>query len=437
MPLRASRAANGLVPNAIFQASLALLLLGMSLVLITIGTRSDGAALSTAQAVVIGGALFSVLVLTMWGTRREVAGSRLIAIVIALITVSGLPGTVSGGQIEYTGVMFFCLLAVRNYICFWGIPNSLPALPGRAQRSVMTWTLAATTAIAIGSLLAARRTGLSLASSDRLTGENHGWLNANTTGVYCAFGILICLLATFLPVWIRLAIAAVSMYCLLLSQSRTAIVALLLATITVMMLSMRRKYLPVLIVVMTVLILTGIAEPIVERAANYPAISATIQRLSGAEANVTATNRIDVLETGVEMWESSPAFGVGYGKNETHFENGLLSIACESGAFGLLAYLFFLGLVLARAWTLTRSDEEDAKELGKWLLAISVFFLVHGMGERTHAFQISSPASNCLALLSSFAFRVSARKRVARRATHFMSRIVRPRRWIQVAGESA
>jgi O-antigen ligase len=386
----------------------------MAVILTTLGVGGSGQPYSTAQATIIGCTFIFVLVLAVWGTRRGSAPRRLFGFLVVLVTLSGLPGLASSGQIEYSGMIFFTLLAVRNYICFWGIPASVPASHGRAQRAVLIWTLAATTVVAVGSLLTAQRLGVSLGSSIRLTGENHGWLNANTTGVYCAFGILICLIVDFFPAWIRLSIGILSAYCLILSQSRTAIVALLLAAITFMMLSIRRKQLPILLALSMVLIMTGAAEPIFEQAQSTPAVSAVIDRFTGARFNVDKTNRMETIEKGIALWESEPVFGVGYGRDDTHFENAFLSIACESGALGLSFYLMCLGLVLKRAWALAYSNGEDARQLGKWLIAISVFILVHGLGERSHAFQIASPVSNCFALLSALAFRVACRSTTPR-----------------------
>lgn len=399
----------GFLPIAFFNASLGILQLGQVVILIQFERSADQNANPWQAAVILAAFLFSVLLMS-WGLRPYTVQGLPFQGFIILITISGLLGMASSGMFEYAGLLFFAILVLRNYICFWGIPGSLPATRGLAQRTVLTWTLIATTYVAVGSVQASFREGLSLESVNRL-GASATWLNPNTTGLYCAFGALICLIAGFLPGWIRLAVGALSLYCLLLSQSRTAIIALVAASATSLALTRQRRRLVIVIAALIICTGIGVSDSLVEATMSYPIVSATIARFTAAQEDTRKTARLEVLQNGLTLWESAPALGVGYGRSDTHFENGYLSIACESGALGLMVYLLFLGMLIRRARILANGYGPEATELGRWIIAIVVFLSVHAMGERSHLFQLASPVSSCGALLASLAFRVADPKR--------------------------
>jgi len=152
-------------------------------------------------------------------------------------------------------------------------------------------------------------------------------------------------------------------------------------------------------------VVMGLGNRALQFAVAIPTVASTLDRFEGDQASVLISGRMDVLRTGLDIWASSPLVGIGYGTSDTRFENGYLSMACESGSLGLLAYLFYLVLVLFQSRVLMASRDPDANDLGRWLACITIFAIVHGFGERTHAFQIATMVSACWVLLTALAFR--------------------------------
>ena len=401
----ASQAGSGALSKALFHGALALLQVGVALVLMTFGPGKDIRRLAFAHGLVICGSFLFSAVLTLCGSRSYPVGTELFRLLVVFITFSGLLGLTLNGDSLYDGILFFILLALRNYTCFWGLTGTEAYSPAQIQRAILTWTMIATTCIAIGSLLAFRSGGISLGSTTRINGDKIGWLNENTVGLYCAFGLLLCVLARYLPAWIRIAVAALSAYCLLLSQSRTAIIALLAGVVTALVLSKYRRRMLVALSALALFVVMGLGNRALQFAVAIPTVASTLDRFEGDQASVLISGRMDVLRTGLDIWASSPLVGIGYGTSDTRFENGYLSMACESGSLGLLAYLFYLVLVLFQSRVLMASRDPDANDLGRWLACITIFAIVHGFGERTHAFQIATMVSACWVLLTALAFR--------------------------------
>jgi O-antigen ligase len=138
----------------------------------------------------------------------------------------------------------------------------------------------------------------------------------------------------------------------------------------------------------------------IESLESIPALGAIVQRFQQQPGTNGDQARLDIVAGGLETWSRSPAFGLGYEAPDSRFENGYLSLACETGTIGLLLYLIFVALVGIRIQAFLRTREgSDTREVGGYLLCVTVFILVHGMGERTHGFQIGTVMSNTWALL--------------------------------------
>jgi O-antigen ligase len=302
---------------------------------------------------------------------------------------------------------FAILLAIRTYLVFWGLPTSRSFLFGSFERIVLSWALVATTLFAIGSLMVARAAGITLGSSARLSGEAIGqWTNANVTGLYCAFGVLICIIARFIPMWIRLTAGGLAFYCLLLSQSRTAIVTIIVSGICGLFVGRKWNWKVAVLAVCALLLALSLVnvDESVDSLQSNPAIASITQRFLQPPGRNGEHARLDVIASGVEAWSRSPLFGSGYEAPDTRFENGYLSLACETGAIGLLLYLVFVGLLSMQIIRMLKTPAgSDTRELGGYLLCVTVFVLVHGIGERTHGFQIGSLVSNVWALLAASA----------------------------------
>jgi O-antigen ligase len=385
----------------LLHSSLCLLFVGMPFVVAS-SANQEGSGSTSIMAAILGAV--TVLALALHTLSPPVGGiSGIFAILIVLETLAGLPGLIfpGSGDSQMTGFAFIALLAARNYVCFWGLPAARPLLQISFDRFVLSWALAATTLFAIATLWVARTAGLSLGSSERMTGERLGWVNANTIGVYCAFGLLICIIARFMPIWVRLAAGGLALYCLLLSQSRSAIITIILSGSCGFLVARKWNAKAIVLAMSALFLISALVDnsESFESIQSNPYLSAIVQRFQNSSGK--ESTRLEVISNGFDVWKNSPVFGLGYEAPDTRFENGYLSLACETGAIGLLLYLSFVALASIRSLGMLQVRAgSEAHELGGYLLCVTVFILVHGIGERTHGFQIGAIPSNVWALLA-------------------------------------
>lgn len=325
-------------------------------------------------------------------------------LLIAVATLAGLPGVLIHAPGEpASGLLFFAALAVRNYVCLVAYPRTERVWKYPASRAVITWLLCASAIVMLGGLRFAWVSNVSVDSTARLTGEGNNWLNANTTAVYTASGVIAAVAGRFLRWWLRLGVCAAGLYVLLLTQSRTAMLAVAAAWLTngaVLMYQhrMRRLWIPTLACALCALALPMAIEP-VSRAGQ---VEALMQRSQGRSA---LSGRAELIESALERIKESPVLGYGFMSGESRFENGYLSWTLETGLLGLAAYLALVGLVAARALRLLKRWHEPAsQDLARYSLVLTAFVLAHAMGERTHAFQIAFTASNAWAVLAGLVF---------------------------------
>lgn len=390
----------------LLHSSLCVLFFGM-LVALTIGSNTDSGAIKF-MPVVLG----LVMALSL-GSHSLNPASRGLPGIFTLLIISeifaGLPGLIywQFGKDLLMGLSFAFLLAIRSYIVFWSLPLLRSFFHGFFERIVLSWALAATTLFALCSIMVAKAAGISLGSSSRLSRQFVGqWTNANTTGLYCAFGILICIMARFIPLWIRLLVSGICLYSLLLSQSRTAIITLIVSGACALIVTHKWNWKLTLLTISGLLLATSLVDlnESFDFIQSNPALAPIMQRFMRQPGKNGDNQRLDVLKSGLETWARSPLVGIGYEAPDSRFENGYISLACETGVFGLLVYLFIIFLLCIHLQQMLQSPtESDTYKLGGYLLCTTVFVLVHGLGERTHGFQIGSLVSNVWALLAASA----------------------------------
>lgn len=415
-PISARRATKGFAAAFPLQSTLGVLLLGMVMALLIPATNSSfSEASGPAMAVVLS----ACAAMTVFGLRGK-SGLQLptaVWLIIVCITLAGIPGMAfDPAGAKDRGLPFLILLMVRTYVCFFAIPLSLAAKSSLLERSLCKWALAITALISVGTILVAGRAGISLQSASRLAGKDNGWINMNSVALFCAFGLLICVMATFIPRLFRLVIGVPALYCLTISQSRTAIVALTISVAVYYMISFRRrKAVSIAIVAVALLLMVLFFSNVASIVRSIPQLNAIADRFGG-QLERGDDMRSGVIQHGLEVWSQAPILGHGFNADDSHFENGFLSIACESGAIGLLLYLGFVGLGLNQIMRLMSTPEGTRSyTIGTYLLCITIFLLLHSIGERTHAFQIASPVSNIWAMLIALGYVVPLSGRIAAR----------------------
>jgi O-antigen ligase len=383
--------------------ALGILIVGMVGALL-LSTANGSFSLQAALALVLGATAAVALLLAVQGMSEHRLPGPIWAMLVC-ITLSGVPGmTLNPNEAFDKNLPFLLLLVVRNAVCFFAIPLSLAAQRSRLEDSLCKWALAAAAIVAVTTLWVTDRAALSLQSTTRLSGTATGWLNGNTTAACCAYGLLVCAMAKFIPRQIRLFLALPMLLCLLLTQSRTAMAALAISLGTLFVISYRRRTAVAVAIVSMALVLTVFFWQNVASLSAIPVLNSIVNRLQGP-TGYGDDMRAAVIQNGLDTWSQAPIFGQGFNAQDTRFENGYLSLACETGAIGLLLYLGFVALVgLQIRRLLATPDNSRASMVGRYLLCTTVFVLVHGLGERSHAFQLGSFVSNIWAMLTSLGY---------------------------------
>ncbi len=367
--------------------------------LVAPGVRNVGEAAMVAVVIVTTAMVAWMRSHGAWRPRLSPFG-----LLLLIATASGVPGlAVHPSPVMWTGLIFFCVLTLRNYVCFVALPRAQWVLQSSYPETVLKWLVIASTIVAVGSLRAASLTNTSLYSTSRLTGEGNNWLNANSSGVYVATGALAAIMARSIPLWLKAILLGMNTYVLLLTQSRTSMLALAAGVIAFIALTGRRVG---AVLVAGIALGSYFAIPVLLntlRTAGIGQISALIERTDTLRAD-RWSGRKGIIHQAMERIDESPF--VGYGFQSGGFENGYLSVAIETGLVGFAAYLAIIFGVVRRSFRLllTRSSPE-MHQLARCTLCLTAFTLVHSFGEKTApVFQIGLTASNAWAILAGLVF---------------------------------
>jgi O-antigen ligase len=333
------------------------------------------------------------------------AGDFGMHVVVGLVSVSGLAAILSGEAEKSVEALSFCgLLILRNYVCFNVLPRSVLARRTILEHTVIRWMALSALIVAVGGLAVAARMGVNLWSGIRLTGEGNNWLNANTTGLYCGVGLVACVFGGNMRLPFRIACGLLCGYVLLLTQSRTAMAAVA-ATICAYYLVVGAKRIAIGLAVGAFLYFGAVsvqdtALSWTDALLELGQFRTMLERSTGISPTA---HRLEIIGDALDDLERAPVFGHGYLSAYSRIENGYVSMACESGLVGLGVYLVFVGLVVSRFVRLRRWQAVRERRLAAYGLALTVFVLVHALGERSHGFQIGSVVSHAWLLLGGIA----------------------------------
>jgi O-antigen ligase len=180
-----------------------------------------------------------------------------------------------------------------------------------------------------------------------------------------------------------LILAGVLLIALLLTYSRSGLLALGVSGLILGLVGNRK----LLLVMMVVGVLGITASPRLQERVGELAQSAT--SLIGESQQVldaTAQLRVDSWEEGLRIWKENPILGVGFGSYKFHqnfsSENShaasgsdasMLNVAATTGVLGLIAFLIFLGNLFVECW------KQRKTALGIGLLAGLSGLLIHAI----------------------------------------------------------
>jgi O-antigen ligase len=304
------------------------------------------------------------------------------------------------GQNLVAALGFVAVLILRTVCLFFWLPIAGIATETKLDRTIISWTLVASLLFCAASLIVAQVNGVNLSNSERLGGDwqTVKWVNGNTIAAPAATMILLCLTSSFLAPLVRVSTICLAVYVLLLTQSRTTMLALVLVIpfygFLASLGSARRTMAFSAWLGSFVLLFASFSSVVL----SLGPVQRVIQRTERADPT---TGRFDIYQTALDRFSDSPLFGSGYGAIGSRFENGYLSMMVESGFFGIVLYLAFMVIVTRRAWDmLAWKSDSRAQSMAKTVLTLSLFLCLRALGERSHAFQASDLLSNVWILLA-------------------------------------
>ena len=325
-----------------------------------------------------------------------------IDILLFLVTISGTLGgnIIDDGSISIS-IAYALILGIRNYVLFILVPRSKIANEVDLVSMVLSWWIASTVIIDIGSLIFAGMHNMLLPSSHRLHGTGQGWLHANHIANYSSCSVLGCCLYKKTNPVVKMSIIAVGLYVLVLTQGRTSLIALPVALLLYFVLKNITKARRIIAFII-LFALTGISAGTLIFASikEQPAYVRLTNGLSN-EGDSAASGRLVNTRAALELVSASPVFGLGY--RAFAYENGLISLTVEVGFIGILLYCIFVFSIFFRALNIVfKSTDEYLVNVANIIIVITVFIFVRSLGERINLSMISDPITSVWFILSGY-----------------------------------
>ncbi len=254
----------------------------------------------------------------------------------------------------------------------------------RRVQQVLAWTLVIQSLLIIGSFA----TGVQISLSHGMRGEDYGWgatgrfagtLNTpSAAGTFLAVCLISALTRLFQEVttrqrhWLYLQLG-LGGFALLLTQTRTAWIGLILAGAGVLAAALRRRE----ISQRRVLQLAGLA--VLTFVAAWPFIAGRVEESHSDDAEV----RWRLVTIAAEMIKAHPVVGIGLNTATSQVRdyagragaqgwvfivhNQFLLVWAETGIFGILGFLWLFRLGFRSARALMQSGDVELRNAGLWL----------------------------------------------------------------------
>ena len=279
---------------------------------------------------------------------------------------------VNANEIGFENWTEFSKVLVGMVFALWAFFEFKSMSPRVRADSLKLWVLSATVIACVALVLAVMRAftttellnGFFYSSGLRMTGS---FEDPNLFATYLALSIGLAVIGTGISVRLKRIAAFVPLVAALaLTGSRAALVSIIIFTLVGIILSVRvRRWLVSwlakvvgasgAILVVTIPLFTIFAS-VIRDALGLGTIQTALQRL-----DFSGDTRFKLWESGVEMWQSSPFFGVGYGEfsdrsaefgNRTDgyysllAHNTFVTFLAETGIFGFVTLLIPIGFAL-------------------------------------------------------------------------------------------
>lgn len=327
---------------------------------------------------------------------------------------SGVLATLAGpSDLLFKSLSFAALLLLRMAIMFVALPGPLVLVYGsrRALGTALTWALAGSY-VHVANGMWEILTGSTPNVAWARVGEGVG-IHPNLLGSNCAAALLILILNKSIALPVRVVLAIPAAWVLLETGSRSALgavagTAILLVVIVSLRSSLTKTVVGLVLVLLSALTIGYWGPAFVGGLSKLPGGQRIIDRTLSADPTA---GRLSRVEERLEMLQSSPAIGFGYKAPDTYMENGIVSLALETGTLGVVLYLCLWLSILNFAWRLLRARGGDLPLAGRALIGTSLLLMLRTIGERSHILQISEPIPNLWWSLAGISYLVAARLR--------------------------
>jgi O-antigen ligase len=254
----------------------------------------------------------------------------------------------------------------------------------RLVQRLFAWTLVIQSLLIIGSFA----TGVQISLSHGVRGEDYGWAASGrfagtlNTPSAAATMLVVCLLGALTRLYQRASVTerawlylqfGLGSFALLLTQTRTAWIALIVGAAGVLQAAVRRRELNAA----RLLSIAGLA--LVAFLAAWPFIAGRVEASHSDDAEV----RWRLVTVAVEMIKAHPLVGVGLNTATTQVRdyaaragaegwvfivhNQFLLLWAETGIFGMVAFIWLFRLSLRAASRLKQSADQELRNAGLWL----------------------------------------------------------------------
>lgn len=341
----------------------------------------------------------------------KLSGFHVLTLCMALV---GIPGI-----IMLRGNWFFLLsalgytfvLLIRNGSDFIVFPRAIASLRKPMVHVMKNWLLVGASIVVFLTILRYGSSGFTIFKTTRGAFEN--WLHPNNAAIYGGVLVITAMLSNHLRGFWRWFLAGAGFYVIIMTQSRGALVASLLAAAVLFALDFYRnpkRYALVAIGGGFGVVLIGLifGQSIMK-------IGAVENMIERTQRTDPTAGRVEAFNRAIDLWQDSPLFGYGF-QAPVVVDNVIASFLVQIGLVGILLNGLFLLLILYRAFqAYFRRPNAEIYDAGRTVIVFGVFIMLRSLVEFAHIFQLTDLFANAFCILAGLLFEPTNQARITGR----------------------
>lgn len=336
----------------------------------------------------------------------KVNAFQLFSLLIVLIGVPGVlflrPGLLGLGQI----LAYVFILAMRLVVVFIIVPRCMTRSKTPAIEHILRWLIVGAGIISFATNAYYLMKGVTIFNSGR--GAFETWLHPNLCAQFASILVYTTFMDPKLKMWARVLLVGGGAYTLLLTQSRSALVATILALLLLFLLNLienPKKYsVRGFVGFIGSLIMIGLFGSAFRE---VPVVKNIERRTFGVD-DPTA-GRLDIFSRILEVWQNSQLFG--YGFRSGGADNLYITLLLQTGIVGVFFYLALFFVIIYKGLEHFRFSQGPNRLLGKFILVASLSMFLRSFAETTSYLQLTDIMSNAYCIAGALAFLTPVKKR--------------------------